>query len=99
MRAAVTVLLFAGCAAAGASGKAGPAAKAAPVMGAAPLSVRISAGGGHGSAFVVIGAGVLAERAAYGDARQPPPMDPRREVEEVDCTKPVDFTSGNLRCK
>jgi hypothetical protein len=28
-----------------------------------------------------------------------PPMDERRKVSEQDCSKPVDITAGNLRCK
>lgn len=33
------------------------------------------------------------------DPREPPPLDPKREVSEQDCTKPVDLTKGNLKCK
>jgi hypothetical protein len=33
------------------------------------------------------------------DPRQVPPLDPKREVTEQDCTKPVDLTKGNLKCK
>ena len=33
------------------------------------------------------------------DPRQVPPLDPKREVNEQDCTKPVDLTRGNLKCK
>jgi len=33
------------------------------------------------------------------DPRQVPPMDEKRQIEEVDCTKPVDLTRGNLKCK
>jgi len=33
------------------------------------------------------------------DPREAPPMDPKREVIEQDCTKPVDLTRGNLKCK
>jgi hypothetical protein len=28
-----------------------------------------------------------------------PEMDPSRRINEQDCTKPVDFSAGNLRCK
>ena len=28
-----------------------------------------------------------------------PEMDPRRKVVEQDCTKPIDMSLGNLRCK
>jgi hypothetical protein len=33
------------------------------------------------------------------DPREAPPLDPKREVTEQDCTKPLDLTKGNLKCK
>ena len=33
------------------------------------------------------------------DPRDAPPLDPKREVTEQDCTKPIDLTRGNLKCK
>ena len=33
------------------------------------------------------------------DAASVPPMDRKRKVSEQDCTKPLDFTRGNIRCK
>jgi hypothetical protein len=33
------------------------------------------------------------------DPREAPPLDPKREVTEQDCAKPVDLTKGNLKCK
>ena len=33
------------------------------------------------------------------DPRQAPPLSAERKVVEQDCTKPVDFSAGNLRCK
>ncbi len=29
----------------------------------------------------------------------PPPLDPTRKVSEQDCTKPLDLSLGNIRCK
>jgi len=35
-----------------------------------------------------------------GDAmRSNPELEPDRKVMEVDCSKPVDLSAGNLRCK
>lgn len=35
-----------------------------------------------------------------GDAlRSKPDLEPDRKVQEVDCSKPVDLSAGNLRCK
>ena len=98
MRGAALVLLCAFCAVAAAGGKGKSGAKGGPVMGIAPGSTPSGAGGGHGGTGVAIGAAALVEPARPIDAR-PPPMDPQRVVEEVDCTKPVDFTTGNLKCK
>ena len=33
------------------------------------------------------------------ELRNPPPLDPKREVTEQDCSKPIDLTKGNLKCK
>lgn len=33
------------------------------------------------------------------DPRRAPPLDPDRKVSEQDCTKPVDLSIGNLKCK
>ena len=32
-------------------------------------------------------------------AIRPAPLDPDRKIVEQDCSKPVEFYSGNLRCK
>ena len=39
--------------------------------------------------------------ANYGDVREDPvpPLAPDRVISEQDCSKPIDFTAGNLRCK
>ena len=51
------------------------------------------------ASITVQGAGGTSGRYLYPDPRHPPPMDPKREVSEQDCTKPVDLSAGNLRCK
>ena len=33
------------------------------------------------------------------DPRRAPELDPERKVHEQDCTKPIDLSAGNLRCK
>jgi hypothetical protein len=35
----------------------------------------------------------------YEDPRRAPPLDPRRKVNEQDCSKPVNPDGGNLTCK
>ena len=60
-----------------------------------------------GAAFAtLIGAAVRAvggNEAIHGTpdaiSRKPPEMAPDRKVQEVDCTRPVDWSLGNLRCK
>ena len=34
-----------------------------------------------------------------GDLRRVPEMAPDRKISEQDCTKPLDYTLGNIRCK
>jgi hypothetical protein len=34
-----------------------------------------------------------------GDPRRAPPMAPDRKVNEVDCSQPIDYSLGNIRCK
>jgi len=36
---------------------------------------------------------------ARQDPRHAPAMDPTRRVSEQDCSKPIDLSAGNLRCK
>ena len=49
----------------------------------------------------ILGASVYeAERSGFaGDAREVPELDPSRKVSEQDCTKPLDYSLGNIRCK
>lgn len=38
--------------------------------------------------------------AANAESRsKPAPLDPSRKVAEQDCSKPIDFYLGNIRCK
>ena len=53
---------------------------------------------GAAAAALVIGTAAIAE--ASGPQPQPvPEMAPQRTVALQDCTKPVDFSTGNLRCR
>lgn len=75
-------------------------------------STSVSAGyGGHGGAgaWLLIGIGLIAaeyggsaaarERGLEPERAPVRPMDAGRKVNEVDCTKPIEDWSGNLRCK
>jgi hypothetical protein len=73
-------------------------AKSGALLSAAPTATAPAATG-RGGGSVVLGTGLVAGRALYTDPRYVPPMDPGREVSEQDCTKPVDLTQGNLKCK
>ena len=87
-----------GSAAAG-GGKSGvKGAKTGAVLSAAPSAAPAAGATGRGGGSVVLGTGVVAG-AAYANPRYVPPMDPVRDVSEQDCTKPVDLTRGNLKCK
>jgi hypothetical protein len=71
---------------------------------AGAVSTHIEGGAGLAA---VLGIAVIAssvidnEPGLYGAGtpRQPPEMDPARRVSEQDCTKPVDWSLGNIRCK
>jgi len=65
-------------------GKTGAMLSSAPASNAASTSCGRGGGGGG------------RERI---DPRHVPPLDPERKVSEQDCTKPIDLTAGNLRCK
>jgi hypothetical protein len=72
-------------AAAGGHGGHGGRAHFAPAPASSPPSVAARrAGGSHG---------------LYRDPRRAPPLAPDRKVNEQDCSKPVDLSAGNLKCK
>jgi len=53
-----------------------------------------------GAAVVVTSELAAAEAGSgHGSAQRPPEMTPDRKVNEVDCSKPIDFSLGNIRCK
>ena len=52
--------------------------------------------------LVLIAGGLYAaysEEGGFWYSRRPPEMAPDRKVSEQDCTKPLDLTQGNIRCK
>ena len=59
-------------------------------------------GSGAAAAAVVIITGVAISAGAGSDGTgitATPALDPARTVSEQDCTKPVDLSAGNLRCR
>lgn len=61
-----------------------------------------AAGGKFASAPAPSGASNGFTRGGSGqlqDPRKAAPLDPKRKVNEQDCSKPVDFSAGNLKCK
>jgi hypothetical protein len=83
---ALALLFFAHVQAATSGGKGGK-------LGFSSGSGHGNTGGGGGGSFSTTG------RSTYRDPRSAPPLDERRKVSEQDCTKPIDPSSGNLRCK
>ena len=63
--------------------------KAGGLLSSAPTSTSQTMQSGHGG-------GSSQQRE---ELRNPPPLDPKREITEQDCSKPVDLTKGNLKCK
>jgi hypothetical protein len=54
----------------------------------------------HSNAAMVFGLALFAASIhEYAFADYPPEMDPNRRVSEQDCTKPLDYSLGNIRCK
>ena len=49
---------------------------------------------------VLAGAAYTSEReGGVLDSRAPPELDPSRKINEQDCTQPIDWSAGNIRCK
>ena len=69
----------------------------------AGCAVQIPVGADFAAAYGLAMFGVVVvsgERdRGLGYARTPPEMDPTRKVNEQDCTKPIDWSAGNIRCK
>lgn len=68
----------------------------------AGCSAHVQIDGGRKLAAVValstLAAGIYSSE--WGSpSREPPELDPTRRVSEQDCSKPIDFTLGNIRCK
>lgn len=85
------------------------------IAGCSHTSVRFDSGGGvtstttsfsagysgHGSSAVwaLIGIGLIAAEYGGGAAARERGLDATRQVNEVDCTKPIENWSANLKCK
>jgi hypothetical protein len=82
--------------------------------GSPQAGVQMQVEGGRGFAALlglsILAAGVYeAERTRYfvnpfvtmseSAAREVPPLAPDRRVSEQDCTRPLDYSLGNIRCK
>jgi len=67
--------------------------------------VQVDGGGGLAAALglAILAAGVYeASRGGLdyaGSTQRTPEMAPDRKVSEQDCTKPLDYSLGNIRCK
>jgi hypothetical protein len=70
---------------------------------AAPVSVHAHTSSGVALAFGLVLFGGSIHELAFGEyplgARRAPEMDANRKVSEQDCTKPLDYSLGNIRCK
>ena len=85
----VIALLLSGC-----SHSAVVVSNAHPVV----ASGNVSASGGV-AAVVLIGTAAIAASQDGSGPEAVPTLAPEREVNLQDCTKPVDLTAGNLRCR
>ena len=98
MRSIILVLLLAGCASNshvhfGAAGPSGSVSIHTDAAGALALLV--------GAAIVANNLYPLDSETGFlsTSSRYVPELDPSRRVSEQDCSKPIDFTQGNIRCK
>jgi hypothetical protein len=91
-------LLLAGC-----SGHTHSSVSFASVSSGGSVVTHIEGGSGLAAllGITVIAAGIIeSERGRYAAAgASPPELDPTRRVSEQDCSKPLDFSRGNIRCK
>jgi len=66
-------------------------------------TVQVHAGAGLATAFslTILAAGAYEfSRSGFGfSSNAVPEMAPDRKVSEQDCSKPLDYTLGNIRCK
>jgi hypothetical protein len=87
---------------------------AAPAPVAAPASVRVVSTGGGATfgSMLFFGTLLAVEDSRSGLASPPstflydgfwarpvPELDPNRRISEQDCTRPLDLSLGNIRCK
>jgi len=89
MRALLVSLMLIGC-----SHSAVVVTNANPVV----RSSSVNAAGAI-AAGVIIGTAAIAASQGSSSAQPAAEMAPERTVSLQDCTKPVDFSAGNLRCR
>ena len=63
------------------------------------LGVVLLAGCAVGPMIGLVAVSASVHGSGEAEGRQPPEMAPDRKVSEQDCSKPVDFSLGNIRCK
>jgi hypothetical protein len=92
VRSIVLVLLLTGC-----------ASHSHVHIGAAGASGSVSIHTDVAGALAIAATMALIANTLYGieneNSRYVPELDPSRRVSEQDCTKPIDLTQGNIRCK
>jgi hypothetical protein len=92
------VLLLAGCSNTAwqlSAGQPPPVNSTVQVHGGAGLATALGLTILAAGAYEVVRSGVLFS----SDSNRPPDMAPDRRVSEQDCSKPLDYTLGNIRCK
>ena len=97
----IAALIFGlGLASAGiAAGKGGSAPSAAPSSAAPPGAMGAGRSATGGSSAAARGGSSGRDDGMYGHYRPAPELDPKRKINEQDCTKPIVHDAGNLRCK
>jgi hypothetical protein len=89
VRALFAIVFVAGC-----SHSAVVVSNASSVAPSAPFNAS-----GGVAAVMLIGTAAIAASQGTSSPQPVPAMAPEREVHLQDCTKPIDLTAGNLRCR
>ncbi|MGH8739641.1 MAG: hypothetical protein ACREUN_01955 [Burkholderiales bacterium] len=96
----VVVALAGGCAHATVNASASTAGGAAPAAGGSVTGGSIGVHAhSHALAALVVAGMFIAAAIDYQGNPPPPALDGGRRINEQDCTRPIDLSAGNLKCR
>jgi hypothetical protein len=96
----MAVVLAGGCSHASVNASASTAFGAAPAAGGSVTGGSIGVHAhSHALAALLVAGMFIAAAIDYQENPPPPALDGGRRINEQDCTRPIDPTAGNLRCR